>query len=92
MFEAPDLMDEDADEVDEDERISMGTAWCNDTMLGLALPCTLLPIIDWVDIWSLNAWWWLNYPYLFLLILDFEVPLIAVYVNLSILNYTNTVG
>ena len=26
LFEAPDLMDEDADEVDEEERISMGTA------------------------------------------------------------------
>lgn len=58
LFEAPDLMDEDADEVDEEERISMGTAWCNETMLGLALPWTLLPIIDWVDIWSLNSWWW----------------------------------
>ena len=26
LLEAPDLMDEDADEVDEEERISMGTA------------------------------------------------------------------
>ena len=26
LFEAPDLIDEDADEVDEEERISMGTA------------------------------------------------------------------
>ena len=44
LFELPDLTDEDADDVDEEERISIGTAWCKDTILGLlAPPCTLLP-------------------------------------------------
>ena len=45
LFEdAPDLTDEDADDaVDEEERISMGTAWCKDTRLELVPPpCTLL--------------------------------------------------
>ena len=44
LFEFPDWTDEDADEVDEEERISIGTAWCKDTILGLLVPpCTLLP-------------------------------------------------
>ena len=33
-----DLTDEAADEVDEGERISIGTAWCNETILELLLP------------------------------------------------------
>ena len=45
-FEVLDLMDEDADEVDEGERISIGTAWCKDTILGFGPPiCALLPMI-----------------------------------------------
>ena len=45
LLELPDLTEDDADEVDEEERISIGTAWCKDTILGLFVPaCTLLPI------------------------------------------------
>ena len=44
LFEVADLTDEAAEEVDEGERISMGTAWCRDTILALVPPCTLFPM------------------------------------------------
>ena len=40
-----DLTDEAADEVDDGERISIGTAWCKDTILELVGPWELLLMI-----------------------------------------------